>query len=180
VKRLVIGLAALLFVASLVLAWLALRAAAPAALSPPPVVPAQAVHALLDAALPDADGKSQAFAQWRGRLLVVNYWATWCTPCRDEMPALARLQTRYGARGVQIIGVAIDDADKVRDFARAHPMNYPLLVADRAGNEQMRALGNQAMGLPYTIVIDRAGQLSAATLGRVHEDALIKLLDAML
>ena len=179
-KRVLPWLTAVFFVGSLALAWMMVRERTAPDLTPPPAaVPAVALTALYDAALPDTSGRMQRIGQWRDRILVVNYWATWCTPCRDEMPAFSRLQERYGARGVQFVGIAIDEADKVREFARDFPVSYPLLVADREFAETSRALGNVAQAVPYTVVLDRAGNVQAGTAGRVDEDALARLLDRL-
>lgn len=180
-KRILGWLTAAFFAGSLALAWSMLRGQAVPDLPPPPAnVPAVALTALFDATLPDAAGKPQRIAQWRGKILVVNYWATWCTPCRDEMPAFSGLQRRYAARGVQFVGIAIDEAQKVRDFARDVPVAYPLLVADKEFAETARALGNGPLAVPYTVVIDREGQLRAGVIGRVHEQALARLLDGLI
>lgn len=175
-----LGLAAALFAASLGLAWVTWRSASVREFPPPPPVPAAAVQALLGAALPDTEGRLQPLSQWRGRILVVNYWATWCTPCRDEMPVFSQVQKRYAARGVQFVGIAIDEAAQVREFALAAPVSYPLLVADQAFAETARALGNGPLALPFTVIIDRDGTLRGAALGRVHEDALTAVLDGLL
>jgi thiol-disulfide isomerase/thioredoxin len=177
VNRWPLWLAALFFAAAAALAWALWRGASVREFPPLPSVDAGAVTRLLGATLPDSAGRMQPLAQWRGRILVVNYWATWCPPCRDEMPMLSRLQQRYAARGVQFVGIALDDADRVRQFARETPLAYPLLVADDSFAETSLALGNARMGLPYTVVVDREGRLLAAALGRLHEDALTRLLD---
>lgn len=179
-KRTLIGFTLFFFVASLVLAWFFLRDEPVRDLPPPPAVAASAVTALREATLPDVDGKPQPFAQWRGRLLVVNYWATWCRPCRDEMPELSRVAQRYADRGVQVVGIAIDDAAKVREHLRELPVAYPIVVGDNFFAETSRALGNGPLGMPFTVVIDRNGTLRAAALGRVHEKSLVKLLDGLI
>lgn len=179
-KRTLVGFTVFFFFASLGLAWFFVRDEPVRELAPPPPVAASAIAALREATLPDPDGKPQALAQWRDRILVVNYWATWCTPCRDEMPELSRLQERYGSRGVQIVGVAIDDAAKVRDYLRGAPVSYPVVVGDTTFAETSRALGNGPLGMPFTVVIARDGTLRAAALGRVHEKVLAKLLDSLI
>lgn len=179
-KRFLGWLSAAFFIGSLALAWTMVRERTAPDLPPPPAkVPAVALTALFDATLPDAAGKPQRVAQWRGKTLVVNYWATWCTPCRDEMPAFSRLQQRYAARGVQFVGIAIDDAQAVRAFARDFPVSYPLLVADKEFAETSRALGNAALAVPYTVVIDRDGGVLTGVTGRVPEEALARLLDGL-
>jgi thiol-disulfide isomerase/thioredoxin len=129
--------------------------------------------AIMALTLPDLAGKPQAMAQWRGKVLVVNYWASWCAPCIEEMPAFSRLQERYAARGVQFVGIGIDDVEKMQAFVRRTPVAYPLLVGDAAGS-QTPAL--QVRGLPTTVVIDRAGRLEGSRLGRLDEATLEPIL----
>ena len=129
--------------------------------------------AIMALTLPDLAGKPQAIAQWRGKVLVVNYWASWCAPCVEEMPAFSRLQEKYAARGVQFVGIGIDDVEKMQAFVRRTPVAYPLLVGDAAGS-QTPAL--QVRGLPTTIVIDRDGGLAGSRLGRLDEATLEPML----
>ena len=89
---------------------------------------AEAVERVLQARVVDLQGASQSLQQWRGRVLVVNYWATWCAPCREEIPLFVRMQERYGERGLLFIGIAIDQPDKVAEFAREFRVNYPLVL----------------------------------------------------
>jgi thiol-disulfide isomerase/thioredoxin len=88
----------------------------------------EVVGRVLKAQLADVKGASRSLEQWRGSVLVVNYWATWCAPCREEIPVFVRLQERYGSRGLQFVGIAIDQPDKVAEFAREFNINYPLLL----------------------------------------------------
>lgn len=148
-------------------------------LPPPPAVGAETLAALYATALPDAAGRMQSLGQWRGRVLVVNWWATWCLPCRDEMPEFSRLQTRYAARGVQFVGIAAEDADKVMAYARESPVAYPLLAGGQTSIKLSQPLGNAPLAVPFTAVLDRQGALRAAVLGRVSEKALERLLDGL-
>jgi thiol-disulfide isomerase/thioredoxin len=116
-----------------------------------------AATALMSAPLADLEGKSLTINQWRGRVLVVNFWATWCTPCREEIPLFVRLQEKHRARGLQFIGIAIDQRDKVETFARDFGMNYPVLLGGMNTVELSRQAGNRLGALPFTIVIDRSG-----------------------
>ena len=163
-------------------AWMArlLWGGAEMELPPAAAVSPQALHALQATALPDATGRMQPLNQWRGRVLVVNWWATWCTPCRDEMPVFSQLQTRYASRGVQFVGIAADGAEKVTAHLREMPSAYPLLVGGEEAIRQTRDLGNAPLGVPFTLVIDRDGRPRAAILGRVPERALAKLLDRLI
>ncbi len=179
-KRVFLWLSAALFAASLTLAWVVMRSAQVREIGPPPVVAAADIAALYATALPDVDGRRQALSQWRGKILVVNWWATWCHPCREEMPEFSKLQTRYAARGVQFVGIAAEGADKVMSYAREHSFSYPLLVGGQDAIKLSRPLGNEPLAVPFTAVFDREGKLRAAVLGRVSEDALERLLDGLI
>ena len=111
-----------------------------------------ALTRFFSARLNDTQGRSQAVAQWQGKILVVNFWATWCPPCREEMPGLARLQTKYAAKGVQFAGISLDTADNIVKYEKQNPVGYPLLVASEEGPELTRQLGNSRLALPYTVV----------------------------
>jgi len=138
-----------------------------------------AVEELLSLSLEDAGGKTQALRQWQGKLLVVNFWATWCPPCLQEMPGFSRLQRRLSEKGVQFVGIGIDSPEKIRDFAAYAPISYPLLIgaADTLG--VARKLGNHSDGLPYTVVLDQKGGLLATRLGAWNEADLEKFLAAI-
>jgi thiol-disulfide isomerase/thioredoxin len=127
-----------------------------------------AVEAIFALNLPDLEGRSQPLAQWRDKVLVVNYWASWCKPCIDEMPAFSKLNSHYASWGVQFVGIGLDEAEKMQAFIKTTPVSYPLLVADAAGVKT----GLQVKGLPYTVVIGRDGRIEASRLGRMDEAAL--------
>lgn len=131
-----------------------------------------AADAVLALTLPDLEGRPQPLAQWRGKILVLNYWASWCKPCVEEMPAFSRLNSHYAAWGVQFAGIGLDDVEKMRDFSSATPVSYPLLAA-AAGSTTP---GLQVKGLPYTVVIGRDGRVEASRLGRMDEAALEQVL----
>ena len=131
---------------------------------------------MLAMVLPDADGHEQALAQWRGKVLVINFWATWCAPCREEMPQFVATQARDGAKGVQFVGIAVDDVDKVRVFAREIGLNYPTLIGGYGAIELSRTLGNDLAALPFTIVLDREGRVVHTQLGPLRAAKLDGLL----
>jgi thiol-disulfide isomerase/thioredoxin len=143
-------------------------------------LPREAITSFLATRMNDADGKEQAFAQWRGKTLVINFWATWCSPCQEEMPEFSRLHEKYAANGVQFVGIALDTSDNVSNFSKQHPVAYPLLVAGAEGADVMGRLGNSRLALPYTIVVDRRGEVQAARLGRVPERELDALLQKLI
>jgi thiol-disulfide isomerase/thioredoxin len=133
------------------------------------VVNAEALANLFASSLDDVDGKPHPFAVWQGKTLVVNFWATWCPPCREEMPAFSRLQDRYAAQDVQFVGIALDVTASVRAFARQYPVSYPLLVAGSGGVELARQLGNASLSLPYTLVVSPGGDVPLVQLGPLAE-----------
>jgi thiol-disulfide isomerase/thioredoxin len=141
---------------------------------------AEASAALLSVQLTDLNGKPRSIDAWRGRVLVVNFWATWCTPCREEIPVFVRLQRRHGARGLQLIGVAIDQREQVDAFVRDFGINYPVLLGSLDAVEISRRAGNRRGALPFTLMIDRSGRLVGTHLGIVKEAKLEALLESLL
>jgi thiol-disulfide isomerase/thioredoxin len=127
--------------------------------------PGQAAATLLGLTLPDVAGKETSLAQWRGKLLVVNFWATWCAPCREEMPEFVRLQAEFGGKGLQFVGIALDDADKVGQFAAEIGLNYPALIGGYGAMELSKTLGNRLMALPFTVIVSRDGTIAHTQLG---------------
>ena len=128
--------------------------------------------ALLAASFSDTGGASHALGEFQGKILVLNFWATWCVPCREEMPAFARLQERWRVEGVQFVGLANDDAVKVERFGRELAINYPLWVGGDAVGELSRRLGNHLGVLPHTVIIDREGQVLEGRVGPYTENSL--------
>jgi len=148
--------------------------------APSAIPPASAAGGLMTARLPDIDGRPQALEQWRGKVLVVNFWATWCAPCRQEIPAFVKVQDKWSARGLQIVGIAIDDTDKVRPYVAELKINYPILIAGADGIELIRQAGNRLGGLPFSVVFDRNGGLVHSQLGGVSQQKLEALLEPLL
>lgn len=133
---------------------------------------ADAVDELMRLQLPDISGKEQNFAQWRGKVLIVNFWATWCEPCREEIPVLMRVQANHASNGVQTVGISVDSVDKVREFAIQYRIRYPLVIASMGAIDLTRRLGNKAAGLPYTVVVDKSGRAVKTHLGGISEAEL--------
>lgn len=161
-------------------AWIgvdAARTSAPVAAHP---AQAAAVAQIAALTLPDLAGKPQPLAQWQGQVRVINYWATWCRPCRDEMPAFSHLHDMYRDRGVIFIGISIDEPEKIRGFLQEVPVTYPLLVAGPDSLAPTAELGNGPQGLPFTLVLGRDGQALAMRLGRYDEAALQRVIERAL
>src|SRR3989344_2014659 len=130
--------------------------------------------------LPDLTGKSRSLSEWRGQVLVLNFWATWCPPCREEIPLFIDLQKRHGRDGLQFLGVAIDRPEDVVSYVAEIGMNYPTLVADDNAMELMRSYGNRMGSLPYSVIIDRDGQVVARKLGAFRGQELENLLSPVI
>ncbi len=135
---------------------------------------------LLAAEIPDLDGKPQPLSQWRGKVVVVNFWATWCAPCREEIPVFIRLQDKYRSRGLQFVGIAIDQPEKVRPYAAELGMNFPVLIGDVGAIDLARTLGNRAGVLPFTVILGRDGKIFRTEIGAVKEPAIEPLLASLL
>ena len=136
--------------------------------------------ALLALSLPDTNGTSQSLGQWRGKVLVVNYWATWCGPCREEMPEFVRAQRDLGPKGLQIVGIAIDQPAKVIEFAKDLGLNYPALIGSYDAVDIAKPLGNRLAALPFTVVLDRTGQVAHTQLGPLKPEQLRTIVNALL
>ncbi len=141
---------------------------------------AETTAAFFAATFPDAEGRPQPLSQWRGRPLVVNFWATWCPPCVEEMPDLQQVRDAYRDRGVEVIGIGIDNAAKIAAFRDKHRLTLPLLVAGVGGSDLNRALGNSDGALPYTLLIGADGRIRERHLGQVKPGQLHRWLDAAL
>lgn len=134
--------------------------------------------ALMAASFTDASGLPQTLARFPAKVLVVNFWATWCAPCREEMPAFTRLQTRWADRGVQFVGLADESPDKVLPFGNSLQINYPLWTGGQEVSELSRRLGNKRRVLPYTAIINSSGQVLETKVGPYTEGELEQRLSA--
>lgn len=133
---------------------------------------APAVSNLFKQAMPDANGNAQSFAQWQGKPMVVNFWATWCGPCVEEMPALSALQTEVVPKHVQIVGIGIDSPSNIKEFAAKYKITYPLFVAGMSGTELSKQFGNRTGALPYTVLVSADGQIIKTYIGKLKMDEL--------
>lgn len=116
----------------------------------------------------DVTGQPQALRPWRGKLLVVNFWATWCAPCIKEMPELQRISDEFAAQGVHVLGLGIDTLENIQAFAQKHQIRFPLYAAERPGLVLAQAFGNQERILPYTLIILPNGTVAQTKVGPIH------------
>jgi thiol-disulfide isomerase/thioredoxin len=144
------------------------------------ITPSDPSQSFFAASFPDVRGTPQNISQWRGKVIVVNFWASWCPPCREEMPSLDAMQTKYASKGVQFVGISAEDADKLQQFSKEVKVGYPLLAGDIDAMSMAQSLGNDKSILPYTVVFDKHGKLARAWFGIVDiselESTLVPLL----
>lgn len=136
--------------------------------------------ALQAAKFKDLEGRTRQLGEWKGKFVVCNFWATWCPPCREEIPMLIALSKKMKPKGVEVVGIAVDYEAKVRNFVKDYNVAYPVLVAGPDGLDVMRAAGNVVGGLPFTAFLDRDGKIVHEKLGALNqsevEDQLAKML----
>lgn len=128
----------------------------------------------------DLDGVHRRMAHWDGRVVVVNFWATWCSPCLTEIPEFIALQSRYRNRGVRFVGIALDEQETVRAYAKDVSLNYPTAVGDAPLFDLMRSFGNPNQVLPFTALVSPGGQVVERYAGLVARDALEARLEELL
>jgi thiol-disulfide isomerase/thioredoxin len=133
-----------------------------------------------DFTLNDLSGTPQAISQWDGKVLVVNFWATWCEPCRREIPLLNALQSEYAGKGVQVLGVAIDDAVEVKAFLESMPISYPVVVGEQDAVDALAGFGAEMTVLPYTAFVGRDGRIESLHAGELHRDEAATLIKGLL
>ena len=137
-------------------------------------------QALFNATLPDEKGHPQALNQYAGKIVVLNFWATWCEPCREEMPELSQLNDAYKNKNVIVLGVAIDDVGAVGNFVKETKVSYPLFAADMDGMQYATNLGNDKDVLPFTVIIKADGTVAKTYFGRVTKPLLEETLSTLL
>lgn len=157
---------------------------------PPPAMPAPTVVAtpaapvdpaanLFAQTLNDEAGKPQALSQWKGKPLLVNFWAPWCAPCVKEMPELSTLSGELKAEGIQFIGIGVDTPTNIAEFTGKYKVTYPIYIGGMGATDVARAFGNANGSLPYTVLIGADGKVAKTYLGILHFDELRKDLAAL-
>ncbi len=174
------ALAALLALLAGVAAFFASRVFfTPEALPPEPVQPAVIPERLPDLTLADRDGRPRALSEWAGRPLIINFWATWCAPCRREIPMLNALATDPQGTEFEVIGIAIDFREDVLAFLQKTPIDYTVLIGEQDGLEAARAFGMGSIGLPFTAFSDRQGRIATIHVGELHRPQAEVILSAI-
>jgi len=145
-----------------------------------PVVTKKSAISLDQIILPDLDGKERSLGQWKGKVLLVNFWATWCPPCREEIPVFLSLRNQFSSAGFEVVGISIDDVYKVIKFRDAQRIDYPLLSGEQKGMSVMASLGNRMGGLPFSILYDRSGNAVDIKTGAYEQKELLSLIEKLL
>lgn len=130
-------------------------------------------------ALPDVTGVNHDFSEWSGKNRILNFWATWCAPCRREIPLLKAFQDEQGDNGFQVIGIAVDFPEPVANYAKAAEFNYPILVGEQDAMAVAESSGVEFMGLPFTMFVASDGELLSAYIGELHQSHLDTVVDVM-
>lgn len=130
--------------------------------------------------LPDLNGQSFSINRWDGDVVLINFWATWCPPCRKEIPVFTQILRIYGDRGFQIVGIAIDEPKTVSEFVQSLGASYPQMIAPSQGTELSKRYGNRYGALPYSVLIDREGIIRFTKAGELSRDELESLLENLI
>jgi thiol-disulfide isomerase/thioredoxin len=131
---------------------------------PPPKIPDR----LPQFSLADRTGKATSIASFGGKSLIINFWATWCAPCRSEIPLLESLHSEWAGREVSVVGIAVDYRDKVLEFADRFKIDYPLLIGEQDALDAAAAFGLESPVFPFTVFTDRRGEVVAVFVGELH------------
>ena len=138
---------------------------------PPEIVPPDGVAVLkpgdqrADLQLSGTDGRLHRLSEWDGKLVLLNFWATWCGPCREEMPLLDRTRSEFAGNGLEVVGIAIDDAGAVQEYLLANPVRYPILIGNAEEDNPSLLFGDIRSVLPYSVLIGRDGKILAQRTG---------------
>lgn len=130
--------------------------------------------------LGDTEGQRISADGFDGDVLLINFWATWCTPCREEMPMLVEIQGRYGEQGLSVVGIALDDVQQARDFAAELGVTYTVLVGGADVMAVGAVYGNRSGMLPYTVLVDRRGIVRWTHLGILEQEQIVEQVKALL
>jgi thiol-disulfide isomerase/thioredoxin len=138
------------------------------------------VQQALDFNFPDVNDNMLAISAWRGKVLVINFWATWCAPCLQEIPEFMKLQAEYQDRGLQFVGVAIDEKQPVQAYLQKVGINYPVMVAGDAGIALSQQLGNVINAVPFTLMVNKSGQVVHRQPGELSNEQILEYVQPLL
>jgi thiol-disulfide isomerase/thioredoxin len=145
----------------------------------PAAAPPELPVMLPEFTLADLEGKPRSILSWPGKSMIVNFWATWCAPCRREIPLLRELQQQHGSEGFQVVGVAVDVREDVVKYAREIGIDYPVLIGEQDGLDAINKFGQGSLGFPFTVFTDKQGRIVLFHLGEIDKAEATVLLDAV-
>jgi thiol-disulfide isomerase/thioredoxin len=154
---------------TLSVASVASRPLQPAQPSPATVTPRQIPEVVPEIAMPDRAGTRRKLSEWRGRPLLINFWATWCEPCRREIPLLQRLRSQYSGEGLEVIGIAVDSRDAVLKYAEEMHIDYPVLIGEQEGLDAVTSFGMETV-FPFSVFTDSEARIVTLKVGELHAD----------
>jgi thiol-disulfide isomerase/thioredoxin len=160
-------------------AWLAPQPVAATVLAAPPEAKAVIPERRPDVALADRDGRLRRLSEWDGRPQIINFWATWCAPCRREIPMLNELSRDPALADFALIGIAVDFREDVLSFLGTTPIEFTVLIGEQDGLDAARAFGVESLGLPFTAFVDRAGRIVTLHVGELHRPQADVILSAV-
>lgn len=135
---------------------------------------------LFSTSLTNLQGMQQNLRQYQGKIIVLNFWATWCPPCRKEIPDFIALQEQYKAQGLQFIGIAVEDKEPVAEYIATTKINYPILLGGDNGITLAQQLGNSVGAVPYTLIVNRQGQIVYQHPGELSKEQLVAVITPLL
>jgi thiol-disulfide isomerase/thioredoxin len=141
------------------------------------IVSTPANNTIVDFSLPDLDGIDHQISEWDGKARLINFWATWCAPCRREIPLLKQTQTAHAKHDLQVIGIAVDFVDPVKAYAEEAEFNYPVLIGQEDAMAAAEATGIDFIGMPFTMIVAPDGQLIKTHIGEIHEDQMALIVE---
>jgi thiol-disulfide isomerase/thioredoxin len=146
----------------------------------PVVQTSQATSPSPDFSFPDPSGKAHHSAEWQGKIRIINFWATWCPPCIKEIPEFINMQKQYGEKGVQFVGIAIEDREPVAEYLKSIAINYPILIGGDDAVALSQQMGNSINAVPFTVVVNREGQIIHRQPGAFSGEQILKIITPLL
>lgn len=135
---------------------------------------------LLEFSLPDVTGKQRSISEWQDKIRIINFWATWCPSCLEEIPEFIKLQKQYKDKGLQFIGIAIEDQQSVEEYIKTININYPMLVGGEQAIGLSHQLGNIINAVPFTIIVNREGQIIHRHPGELSKEKILEVITPLL
>lgn len=151
----------------------------PASSAPEAAAPAPQAVSYPAFTLPDMSGTERDFSEWQGKHRLINFWATWCAPCRREIPLLKEFQDAHAANGYQVIGIAVDYPEEVIAYAESAEFNYPVLIGQEDAMSVAESSGIEFIGMPFTMIVAADGEYLSAYIGEIHQPQLDSMVSVL-